>query len=651
MNKIIQCLLFILITFSIINSGSSQTKTKDQTPSRKFQRGDHPTAQIDFTLAMADGTILDCTKFTASGTPPADGWPSIILCHGYGGSKDDMLTDAEDLSTQGYFTVCYSMRGQGLSGGLSNLISTTEMNDFVSVVNYVKGQPNINTNKVGATGGSQGGIIPLMAVCYNPGLLRSVISDVSSPEHGTSWIENKCIKTTLLWSLSYDNSLVRYNNQVKAYRNWILEDTPAKWDSLNYYMPLNRDFGNKISQNTTPLLISTVWQDKFFNSYGHLKNVYSYANPYRFYMGTFDAHGADNNLVENDYHWSMIENWQDYYLRGINNGIPDSARFTCASSSYPRGANGWTWRRFNTNTWPPAGTNDVKFYFHPNGVINNNLNTMSPDNISFVNNVDPTLTMSEAINYEFTGTAFSAKFTKSQLVFETNPLVADARMIGTPYVNLHYIPSANIAQFNLQVYEIKSGTTPYLIGRANYTDRKVTPGVLKQLSFYGTSFSHIFQTGSKIRVVVTNLDNISNDPFLRTNPYVLLSLKAATNTVYMNAANPSYIQLPLIGYINVGVNPISSEIPSSIELFQNYPNPFNPTTNIKFSIPEKYKGNNVKLTVYDIKGQEIKTLINENLNAGVYETRFDGNNLSSGVYFYTLSVKDYNETKRLLLVK
>jgi len=643
MNQTIRFFLVIIISLTIINSAYSQHK--------KFQRGDHPTAQIDFTLAMADGTILDCTKFTASGTPPSGGWPAMILCHGYGGSKDDMLSDAEDLSSNGYFTVCYSMRGQGASGGLSNLISITEMYDFIAVVTYVKSQSGINVNKVGGIGASQGGTIPLMAVCYNPGLLRCVISDVSSPELGSDWMYNNSVKTTLLWSLSYDNTLVRYNNQVKAYRNWILEDTPAKFDSLKYYMPLNRDFPNKIIQNTTPLFISTVWQDKFFNSYGHLKNVYSYANPYRFYMGTFDAHGADINSTEENYHDDATTNWFEYYLGGIANGAPDSARFTYASSSYPRGTNGWTWRRFNTNTWPPAGVSDVKFYFHPNGVINNNLNTMSPDNISFVNYVDPTLTMTEAVNYEFTGTAFNAKFTKSVRYFETNPLVADARMIGTPFVNLHYIPSANIAQFNLQVYEIKTGTTPYLIGRANYTDRNVTPGVLKQLSFYGTSFSHIFQAGSKIRVVVTNLDNISNDPFLRTNPYVLPSLKSATNTVFMNAANPTYIQLPLIGYINVGVNPISSEIPSSIELFQNYPNPFNPVTNIKFSIPEKYKGNNVKLTIYDIKGQEIKTLVNKNLNAGVYETRFDGNNLSSGVYFYTLSVKDFKETKRLLLVK
>ena len=662
MFKTIRILLLFIISLSLISSAISQHNRfqrgdhtalqKDFSVNKKFQRGDHPTTEIDFTLTMQDGTILDCTKFTASGSPPSGGWPAMIFCHGYGGSKDDMLSDADDLSSNGYFTVCYSMRGQGESGGLSNLISTTEMYDFVAVVTYVKAQSGVNVNKVGAIGGSQGGTIPYMAACYNPGLLRCVISDVGTPELGSDWIPNKSIKMTLLWSLSYDNTIVRYNNQVTAYRDWILSDTPAKWDSLNYYMPINRVFSDKIAQNTTPLFVSSVWQDKFFGIYPFLKNITLFPNPCRFYMGTFDAHGADNNTGESNYHDNATSDWVDYYLGGINNGVQDSVKFTYASSSYPRNSNKWTWRRFNTNTWPPAGVTNWKFYFHPGGLLNNKVHTTLPDTLNLLNDVkDPNLTMLTAVNYEFTGTTFSTMFEKTQLVFETNPIVAEARMIGTPYVNFHYIPSTTVAQFNLQVYEIKSGTTPYIIGRANYTDRNVTPGVLKQLSFYGNSFSHIFQTGSKIRVVITNIDNISNDPFLRTNPFVLPSLKRANNRIYTNAANPSYIQLPLINYVDVNVNPISSEIPSSIELFQNYPNPFNPVTNIKFSIPEKYNGAVTKLTVYDIKGQEIKTLINENLNAGIYAIRFDGSNLSSGVYYYSLSVKDFRETKKLLLVK
>jgi predicted acyl esterase len=167
----------IFLTIILLFSGSNTFCQH-----KKVKQGKNAQTRVDFTLTMSDGTILDCTKFIPTGTPPSGGRPALILCHGYGGSKEDDMQDAEDYASDGIFSVCYSMRGQGNSGGLSNLMSTTEMNDFIAVVNYVKNQSNINVNKVGATGGSQGGTIPLMAACYNPGLLRCIISDVSSPD-------------------------------------------------------------------------------------------------------------------------------------------------------------------------------------------------------------------------------------------------------------------------------------------------------------------------------------------------------------------------------------------------------------------------------------------------------------------------------------
>src|SRR5207245_4044882 len=146
--------------------------------------------------------VLDCTKFVPTGTPPSGGWPVIMYCHGYGGSKEDDLNAAEEQSGYGYFTLAYSMRGQGQSGGLSNLISTTEMNDLMQVIQYVRNQSVVNVNKIAITGSSQGGIIPFMAAC-NGANVKTILTDLASPEFATSWIENGCIKISLIWSLSY----------------------------------------------------------------------------------------------------------------------------------------------------------------------------------------------------------------------------------------------------------------------------------------------------------------------------------------------------------------------------------------------------------------------------------------------------------------
>jgi hypothetical protein len=83
-------------------------------------------------------------------------------------------------------------------------------------------------------------------------------------------------------------------------------------------------------------------------------------------------------------------------------------------------------------------------------------------------------------------------------------------------------------------------------------------------------------------------------------------------------------------------------------LLQNYPNPFNPITNIEFQIanPEP-----VNLSVYDLLGNEIKTLIDEDKSAGNYKVEFNGNNLASGIYFYKLTTKDFFEYKKMILLK
>ncbi|TNE71149.1 DUF4397 domain-containing protein [bacterium] len=87
----------------------------------------------------------------------------------------------------------------------------------------------------------------------------------------------------------------------------------------------------------------------------------------------------------------------------------------------------------------------------------------------------------------------------------------------------------------------------------------------------------------------------------------------------------------------------------SFNLNQNYPNPFNPTTNIAFTIP---KANNVTISVYNVLGQKVATLMNNQLlNAGQHNVSFDARNLSSGVYFYRLEAGSFVASKKMMLIK
>jgi len=98
----------------------------------------------------------------------------------------------------------------------------------------------------------------------------------------------------------------------------------------------------------------------------------------------------------------------------------------------------------------------------------------------------------------------------------------------------------------------------------------------------------------------------------------------------------------------VGIGPGANYLPQKFVLDKNYPNPFNPTTIIKYQIPEI---SFVTIKVYDVLGNEVVTLINEEKPVGNYEVEFDAVGLSSGMYFFTLQAGSFIETKKMVLMK
>lgn len=96
-----------------------------------------------------------------------------------------------------------------------------------------------------------------------------------------------------------------------------------------------------------------------------------------------------------------------------------------------------------------------------------------------------------------------------------------------------------------------------------------------------------------------------------------------------------------------------NEIPESFILYDNYPNPFNPTTTIKFEVPEN---SIVKVEVFSIIGELVKTLVDEEVPEGIYTTKWNatdltGNRVGSGIYIYSLSTKNERISKKMILLK
>jgi len=125
---------------------------------------------------------------------------------------------------------------------------------------------------------------------------------------------------------------------------------------------------------------------------------------------------------------------------------------------------------------------------------------------------------------------------------------------------------------------------------------------------------------------------------------------AATITVTSGADS---VDISVEMSIGTGVAAVETDLPTSYALSQNYPNPFNPNTEIKFDIPFR---SHVTLTVYNVLGQRVTTLVDKEMPRGSYvadwnSTSDNGIEVTSGVYFYKLEADDFIQTKKMLLLK
>jgi CubicO group peptidase (beta-lactamase class C family) len=125
---------------------------------------------------------------------------------------------------------------------------------------------------------------------------------------------------------------------------------------------------------------------------------------------------------------------------------------------------------------------------------------------------------------------------------------------------------------------------------------------------------------------------------------------AFVNTLDNTIRNPNWCP-------PTGITQNKEIIPQTFQLYQNYPNPFNPVTKIKFGLPsfppftKGGPGGFVTLTICDLLGREIETLVNEQLKPGTYEVAWGASTYTSGVYFYKLTAGDYTESKKMMLIK
>ncbi len=161
-----------------------------------------------------------------------------------------------------------------------------------------------------------------------------------------------------------------------------------------------------------------------------------------------------------------------------------------------------------------------------------------------------------------------------------------------------------------------------------------------------TGFTIQYKYGINYGDAANNQGGNDNENGVGADHFIQLAsdmVSATVNNVFGTMGDHTLEDVVLV----TGVETLD-QLPTKYELSQNYPNPFNPSTTIKFQLQNT---EDVSLKIYNLLGQEVATLINESMNAGVYEVSFDASKLSSGVYIYAISAGSFNAAKKMTLLK
>jgi pectate lyase len=202
-------------------------------------------------------------------------------------------------------------------------------------------------------------------------------------------------------------------------------------------------------------------------------------------------------------------------------------------------------------------------------------------------------------------------------------------------------------------YGIGSTCGAHILAEANYFENVKTPILISQVNdttevLSGDPVGYVRASGNMTvnsGIVAQNIDS-AND----FNPSVFYKYAAEDAAAIADMVKTFAGAGKLKFLESQGPNAVDSraEMPVKFELFQNYPNPFNPVTNIAFNLPAE---EHVTVKLFDLLGREVRTLVNDELKAGMHTVQFNAAGIASGVYFYKMQAAGFSAVRKLSILK
>lgn len=596
----------------------------------------------DSVLIMNDGVPIETTLMLPAPPGPQKGFPAVVFIHGLGGNKDDIGLVGSVLTSRGYASLTYSVRGQGKSGGLSTIMGPREVEDLRAVVAYLRSRPGVDADAIGIAGGSQGGVHAWIAAIERIPGVRCIATLLAPPSYAADLAPNNCIKQQLQAELTLGT--VRFDPLRDRIRSFVLAENT---DSIHAFM-MERDLAARVDSVSIPVIQGLGWKDVIFPVNGAIRARESLVRrgiPVWSYFGT-NGHAEPVNLPEYIFTIEMVFTWFDHWLKGTS--LPDAAvpRVVYADDRP-------AWPHHETPVWPPAGSTTLRLYpgRGPHGGTGS-LNPAPPgqtDTHPFSQTYDPSYLPEQAWDQGYKGAAFRSAFTSATTARFLSPPVADTMEItGSPAVQLTLTGDGGPFQAHARIFHVTgvdTGIVWQLLTRCTMGITTSTPGGEITAGAEGEALSHRIPPGHHIGLEITSVDMFDAD-----RAHIIPYFRSSSAGLLTSPAGISFVDLPLAltGGFAVTVPPSQPRLPEAVVLHQNYPNPFNPSTTIRFATASSGP---VRLDVWSITGQHVATLVDGPVAVGVHSIPFHSRGLASGLYVYRLTSREGTRARTMVLVR
>ncbi|MGH7453685.1 MAG: CocE/NonD family hydrolase, partial [bacterium] len=371
---------------------------------------------------------------------------------------------------------------------------------------------------------------------------------------------------------------------------------------------------------------------------------------------------SNSMLTINDYLTEKLR-WFDYWLQGKDTQIMSEppVRYY-VMGAIEDGAPGNEWR--TAKDWPlPA--QPTPFYFHDDGDLTTEKSATATAARSYQYDPKNPVPTKGGRNLQIDAGPYDQSSTENRpdvLVFTTPVLAQPLEVIGKIIVKLWISSSAKDTDFMAKLTDVYPDGRSMLIGdgalraRHRYSLRQenfMTPDSVYECEVDLWSTAIIFNRGHRIRVAISS----SNAPRFDPNPNTGRPLRAdsvtvvATNTVHLDANYPSHIVLPVTsGTTTVSATDQRETAPKEFVLGQNFPNPVASATQISYSLSRTAA---IRITLFNLLGQEVRTLVDGLVPSGVHTVSWDGRNengqpVAKGIYFYRLEAGGFSMAKKLI---